>query len=322
MAEPIALNETIRRHREDPESTDRLRLRVPSAGVLLLHVSSPASAGTSPHLRFLGRGCAGVRGNGGGYVVLRESPAGLLLRISKAGSLFFTVSPEDPSRPLSYFKLQTAFAAEPRGVDEVIALAGDPPASCAAEGLPSFASEPLGKTCLVELRRDALWTKDVDPIDCDVVTGGVTAPGVLVVESAEPLGAALYAGTDCDPEDRQAEGVLGSPGAFVAAPVHAGDYRLDLQLFRPAPPIQLAQLTVGGPQIAVDDCQLVEESARLALVLFQQTPRVVAPVPRLLQASGFHEESGEIRVDHREVRRVEVGLFLVQGEQERQRFVQ
>jgi hypothetical protein len=235
MAEPIALNETMRRHREDPESTDRLRLRVPSAGILLLHVSSPASAGTSPHLRFLGRGCAGVRGNGGGYVVLRESPAGLLLRISKAGSFVLTVSPEDPSRPLSYYKLQTAFVAEPRGVDEVISLAGDPPASCTAEGLPSFASEPLGKTCLVELRRDALWTKDVDPIDCDVVTGGVTAPGVLVVESAEPLGAALYAGTDCDPEDRQAEGVLGSPGAFVAAPVHAGDYRLDLQLFRPAP---------------------------------------------------------------------------------------
>ncbi len=35
--------------------------------------------------------------------------------------------------------------------------------------------------------------------------------------------------------DRRAEGVLGARDAFVAAPVYAGDYRLDLQLFRPAP---------------------------------------------------------------------------------------
>jgi len=230
-AEPIPLNDTYRKVRGKPTGTDLLRLRVPSAGILLLHGSSPASAGTPPHLRFLGRGCAG----GGGYVVLRQSPAGLLLRISQPGSFFLTVSPEDPSRPLFSYKLQTAFAAEPRKVDEVIPLAGDPPASCAADGLPSFTSVPFGTSCLVELRRDAWRTKDVDPIDCDVVTGGVAAPGVLVVESADPLGAALYAGTDCDPEDRRVEGVLGSRGAFMAAPVYAGDYRLDLQLFQASP---------------------------------------------------------------------------------------
>jgi hypothetical protein len=228
VAEPIPLNETIRQHRREPHGSDHFRLSVPSAGILLLHGSVPASAGTAPHLRLAGRGCSG-----GGYVVLRESPAGLLVRISKRGDFLLAVSPEDPSEPLFRYKLQTVFAAEPEQVDEVVSFAGDPTASCAADGLPSFTPEPLGASCFVELRRDVPWTKDVDPIDCDVVTGGLTAPGVLVVESEDPVGVALYSGTDCDPEDRRAEGVLGARGAFVAAPVHAGDYRLDLQLFRP-----------------------------------------------------------------------------------------
>lgn len=254
-AELVPLNSTFRDQREEPKGTDLLRLIFPSAGVAMLHSSSPANEKTQPHLSFLGDSCTG----GGGYAVIRQTPAGLLLRILAPGPHFLTVSPENPDKPLGYYKLQTAFATAPAWPDEVISLDVDPPESCAAEGFPSFSSEPLAENCFIELHRQGWQTKDVDPIDCDVVGGGFAEPGILVIEAPDPLQATLYAGTDCGPEDRRAEGTLGDGGAFVAAPIHAGDYRLDLQLF------QASSYAVGLKYYAI--CGLGERDDHLDVPL-------------------------------------------------------
>lgn len=223
-AEPIALDGTTETR---PAGTTALyRVEVPAAGVLLVHAAAPPHGASAPRLRFLGEGCDG----GAEPVLIEATPNGAIARLTAAGVGYLALSSVDPRRALPRLRLHTAFAAEPMLPETLITLPPDPPASCTAQELPSFSPEPLARTGFVELQRLPSRLEDVDPIDCDVVGGGLAVPGVLSLEADSLLQATLYAGTACTPDQRQAEGTLGAPGVVIASAARAGEYRLDLGL--------------------------------------------------------------------------------------------
>lgn len=250
FAETIPINSTIQKVRPMSDGTDWLRFDFPSPGMVALHASS--TEGT-PIIAFRGDGCflGDNFETGQGYSIIRQTPIDMVLRIHTAGAHYLTVSAEDPEVGLASYRLVTAFAPDPVVPDEVVFLGTDPPESCAAEDLPSLSSTPFADDRYVELYRDASWTKDVDPIECDVLSGGSEAPGVLLFETgeapgdplafskvamagpvmskpaSEPIQATLFGGERCTAEDRLAEGKLGG-GSFLAAPVYGGQIRLDL----------------------------------------------------------------------------------------------
>lgn len=246
----------------EPDSTIFFQPQFPSAGIFAVYASSPSTEGTHPRVAYLGDSCA----NGAvvhGYPIIYETPLGLLLRVTEPGTHYLSVSPEDPDLPLASYRLLTAFAADPIVPEERVSLGANPPSSCTADALPTFSPEPFSNDRFVELRREpGLTTKDVDPVECDVVSGGSESSGVLVLESDEPLQATVFAGTDCEPEDRQAEGMLGTNGAFVATPVYPGQYRLDLRLSQVGFPQAFgnAAYTVGVKYFAL--CALGEQDDR------------------------------------------------------------
>ncbi len=230
--EPLPLNSTLRRQHEIPSAPEIFRLSIPTSGVLALDVSAPIAADHQPRLAFLGTSCTwpAPGDDDAAYVPIAETPQGLVLKIAQADELFVAVFPEDPAVPLDDYRLRASFAAAPTAPDEVLWLTADPPASCTATAVPSFSPQPLTETRMVELRREGMPTKEVDPIDWDVLSGRMEAPGVLTVETAgSPLRASIHAGVDCRPADRLAEGTLDAPGALVAATVPAGERRLVLE---------------------------------------------------------------------------------------------
>lgn len=241
FAETVAINSTIQKVRPTPHGTDLLRFDFPSPGMVALHASS--TEGT-PTIAFRGNDC--LRGDhdetGQGYSIIRQTPIDLVLRIHTAGPYYLSVSAEDADVGLASYKLVTAFASDPVVPDEVVFLGTDPPKSCAAENLPSLSSTPFAGNRYVEIHRDARWTKDVDPIECDVLSGGSQSSGVLLFETEETpdnllafsktattdlIQATLFDGEQCVAEDRLAEGKLGG-GSFLAAPIYGGQFRLDL----------------------------------------------------------------------------------------------
>jgi len=236
--EPLPLNATLRRQHEIPSTEPEIfGLSIPTSGVLALDVSARIATEAQPRLAFLGTSCTWptTGDNDATYVPIAKTPQGLVLKIGQADELFVAIFPEDPAWPLHDYRLRASFAAEPVAPDEVIWLTTDPPASCTATEVPSFSPQPLTATRRVELRREGMPTKEVDPIDWDVLSGLIEAPGVLMVEAAgSQLRASIHAGVDCRPADRLAEGTLGPPGALVAATVPAGERRLVLETRTPS----------------------------------------------------------------------------------------
>ena len=160
FAETVALNAIHPRDREPSAGIDLLQLTIPADGVLTLHASTPATDLAQPRLVFLGDDCTG-----GGYTVIRQTPAGLVLWVAQ-GSHFVEVSAEDPEQPLSFYKLQTAFVAEIEWWTKDVDPIDD-------DDVPGggFANP---------------WMKDVDPIDDDDVPGGgFTRPVVALCRLGE-----------------------------------------------------------------------------------------------------------------------------------------
>ncbi len=228
-AETLPPGSILRRHHETPPTEpDLVRVPIAEAGVLELYVSGGVQA-VAPRISFLGTGCSSPAGEDASWARIRETPRELHLMIREPGDLFVAVSSEDPGVPLTDYALHATFAAERPVPDEVIALAVHPSAGCQADDLPTFSPEPFAESRFVVVRRDG-FTKDVDPWDDDDISGLTAGSGVLVVEAPEAaLDAWLHDGDGCTPETRVAEGPLDGPGAFVAAPVHAGAKRLVLR---------------------------------------------------------------------------------------------
>ena len=225
-AQALPAGSILRRQHEAASSEpDLVRLPIPEPGVVELYIS-PGARADLPRITFLGTACGSPEGEGVSWIPIRETPRELHLMIRQGGDYFVTVSSEDPAVPVGGYTLHASFAAERPAPDEVIALDTNPPADCQASDLPTFSPEPLDASRHVVVRRDG-FTKEVDPWDDDGLSGINATSGVLVVEGAETsLEASLHDSEDCSLEQRLAEGSLGDPGAFVAAPVHAGTKRI------------------------------------------------------------------------------------------------
>ena len=229
-AESLALDTTLRRGRLTLNQPDRFQLSIEEAGILMLTVSSAAPEPPQPKLSFLGTSCAREARPGAEYLVLREAPGELVLKLEVPGTYELAVASEDPAVQLSGYKLRTTFVPDLQVPDEVLPLDADPPETCTASEMPSFVPETQARSRFLVLQREAQLAKDVDPWECDIIEGLIETPGVLVVEAqGTPLGSTLYTGSDCRPEHGLAQGTLGPQGGVMAAAVHAGEHRLVLE---------------------------------------------------------------------------------------------
>ncbi len=224
-AEPLPPDATVQREAGAP-GDDLYELALGEPGVLGLHVSAPIAAGSRPRLALLAADCVSPA-DGAGWVRVRETPRGLVLRIREAASLFLKVSPEDPDLPLAGYTLRSTFAAERAVPDEVVRLAADPPAACSGANVPTFTPEPLSESRFVVVERPPGLMKDVDPWEDDEVSGLVAEPGVIVVEGdGTPFDVSIHRDSGCGMKSRLAEGTIDGTGGFVAAVVHVGEQRL------------------------------------------------------------------------------------------------
>ena len=157
------------------------------------------------------------------FSLLFQSSSDGVLRIRRAGVLNIAVRAEDPQKPLGGFLLRTRFEAEPAIPTGHQFWSLDAPASCSAPDLPTWSREPSAGTTFWE------DTGDVEPDDCDVISGSVLVPGVVVIHSeGVALAAALFQGEQCSNQRLVAEGHLGTGGSSLSALVRTGDYRLVL----------------------------------------------------------------------------------------------
>ncbi len=110
---PATLGETVRGEGLEADTPDCFRFETPEAGLLLLDVAVPGTAGAEPRL-----GVTGARG----LKVIERSASHLLAASARPQELTVCVGAQDPRQRLGAFKLESAFQAygfkaEPLEVD-------------------------------------------------------------------------------------------------------------------------------------------------------------------------------------------------------------
>ncbi len=197
------------------------RIPVTEAGILVLHAWETGQD-SGPVELILPR-TSEQEGPQAEFSLLFQASSDGVLHIRRAGDLYIAVRAKDPQQPLRGFLLRTRFEAEPTIPTGQQLWLRDAPASCSASDLPTWSPEPLAGT--------AFWesTGNVEPDDCDIISGSITVPGAVVIRGeGAALAAALYKGTQCNYHNLVAEGRLGSGGSMLAALASTGEYRLVL----------------------------------------------------------------------------------------------
>ena len=239
-ATALALNETFSYNAEansNPSGTYSLEL--PGPGIVSLYTSTPfegADVGI-PRLSLVEERCANSGLTEAAVELIRQTPQSLLLQAQTAQTIQIAVTPEDPKSPLEHYKLQVGFAEATASPDAIHSLGVNPPESCTVSTAPALGEDPFlaDRYVVIDRGMDGM-EEDVEPVDCDILDGSFAAPGVVTLEAiGTPLEASFFAGYGCSTQDLLAGGALGSPGSTVAAPVHAGPYRLALDPIHSGP---------------------------------------------------------------------------------------
>ncbi len=103
---PIALDETFRGEGHAAGEPDCFWLEVPSAGLLMLDLAVPGSAGAEPRLALLGSGCGTDTTR---LSVIEHSATHLISLSTSPQDVLICVGAQDPRQRLGAYKLRNAF---------------------------------------------------------------------------------------------------------------------------------------------------------------------------------------------------------------------
>ncbi len=156
---PIALDETLRGEGHAAGEPDCFRLQVPSAGLLMLDLAVPESAGAEPRLALLGSGCGTDATR---LSVIEHSATHLVSLSTSPQDVLICVGAQDPRLRLGAYKLRNAFQGfEPGcGFDK----STEPEPITVSRLRASGATEPEGlRTCLLPERSTEPEPIEVEP---------------------------------------------------------------------------------------------------------------------------------------------------------------
>ena len=110
-AYPVALGGTDRLYPSGDAASVVVSVDVPAPGLLALDVLSERSA--AAQLQFLGTSCSAKRADDDSAERVHELIDGALIYARSAGTYYFRVGAQDPSRPVSELRIRSGFASGP-----------------------------------------------------------------------------------------------------------------------------------------------------------------------------------------------------------------